>query len=125
MMEKKDADVLLSPTGKETLSKLNINVTILQEQRARRSIFVRQLDSGVGEKSAGELAEELARNHTFMAGCVVIKIKEYTYIMKIECVSVTVANTALEEGLVCFFTRISPSQIRIEEYVSLQICFKC
>ena len=53
-----------------------------------------------------------------MTGCVVIKIKEYTHIMKIECASVT-------EGLICFFTRISPAQIKIEAYVSLQICFKC
>ena len=84
MEKKEDADVLLSPKRKETLAKLNLSATIPPEQRARRSIFVRQLDPSVGEKSASELAEELARNHTFIAEYVVIKMKECTHIMKIE-----------------------------------------
>ena len=60
----------------------------------------------MGKKSADELTEMLASNNTFMAGCEVIKIKNYTHIMKIESASVTAASTALEECLICFFTRI-------------------
>ena len=120
LMEKKeDADVLLSQKGKESLARLNLRVTILPEQSANRSIFVRLLDSSVGKKSADELTEELARHHTFMAGCEVIKIKNDTHIMKIECASVTAANTALEDDPICIFTCISPSQIKMEEYVTL------
>ena len=126
LLEKKeDADILLSERGITLLQSLNLSVKVPPEIRARRSLFIRQVDQSIGQKSPDEIKIELIKNHNWLKKCEVTKIKNYTHIFKLECGSVAEAERVLTEGLLCFYIRISPNQIKREEYINLLMCFKC
>ena len=120
-----DTDVLLSTKGAETLRKLNLIARIPPQVRARRSLFLRRVDSFVGAHSPVELKNELEAQKPWLKVREVFKIKDYTHVLKIECQELQMADKALEQGLLCFYTKIAGAQIERETYVSLQMCFKC
>ena len=126
LLEKKeDADTLLSDRGINLLNTLNLTVKVPPEIRAKRSLFVRQVDQSIGQRPPNEIKDEILRNHTWIKRCEITKIKEYTHIFKLECGSVVEADRVLSDGLICFYIRISPNQIQREEYINLLMCFNC
>lgn len=122
---KEDADKLLEEKGVALLKKHNLSVRVPPEIKARRSLFVRRVDSWVGAHTAEEIKQDLELNQPWLKIREIIKIKDYTHVFKIECVSVAMADRAAQEGLLCYFTRITSEQINRENYINLQLCFKC
>ena len=55
----------------------------------------------------------------------VYKIKDYYHIFILTCKDSTETDRVLRDGLSAFHTRISPSQIKAEQFTELQICFNC
>ena len=67
LLEKKeDADLLLSERGITLLQSLNLSVKIPPDIRARRSLFIRQVDQYIGQKSPEEIKIELIKNHNWL-----------------------------------------------------------
>ena len=120
-----DVDVILSDKGIDTLKKLNLVARIPSELRARRSLFLRRIDAYVGAHTANELKTELESQNPWLKVREVYKIKDYTHVFKIECKEVQMADRALREGLLCFYSKVASGQIERETYVSLQLCFRC
>jgi len=118
-------DTLCSHRGLTELSKINLAPTQSREQMAERSLFIKRLDSVAGSHSAEEIKHELHQNHTWLQITEVHKIKNFTHIIKIVCSTSEMANQAIEQGLLLFYTRISPTQITKEKFTPLQTCFKC
>ena len=104
---------------------MNLTVRVPPELRAKRSVFTRQVDQAVGSHSETKIETKLVKNQEYLAGFKEIQIKDFTHIFKIECANITQADKILESGLLCFYTRISPYQTKREEYISIQVCFKC
>ena len=117
--------IILTQKCIKLLKTMKLTVRVPSELSAKRSVFIRQVDQSVGFHIELQIEVELVENHDYLAGCKVTKIKDFTRIFKMECSTVTQADKALESGLMCFYTRISPHQIKREEYISLQLCFKC
>ena len=120
-----DTDALLSERGIEVLRKLNLNVRIPPQVRAKRSLFLRRVDAFVGSHSPEEIKAELEAQNPWLKVREIFKIKDYTHVLKIECKELAMADKALEQGLLCFYTKIATNQIEREKYISLQMCFKC
>jgi len=121
----KSRDTLCSPRGLTELAKINLAPTQSREQMAERSLFIKKLDSVAGSHSPEEIKTELQNNHTWLQITEVHKIKNFTHIIKIVCATSEIATRAIDQGLLLFYTRISPSQITKEKFTPIQTCFKC
>ena len=67
----------------------------------------------------------MEKNHDWIKEVKVIKIKEYTHVMKLEFQTVEEAERALERGLLLFNMHVSSEQISRDEFVNVLTCFRC
>lgn len=118
-------DLLLTTKSKEELAKVGLEPVLPPEVRAKRTIFVRQLDGYVGSHTAPQLLTELKARNNGLKVTDVIKIKDYTHVIKLLCDDVNTADRILTTGLYAFNTRITPDQCERETYTHIQICYKC
>ena len=109
----------------EKLKKNGLEIQAPPELKAKRSIFMRQLDKHVGQHTAEEMEREILKNQDWIRTITVTKIKEYTHVAKIELESVEIADRVLRDGLLMYWMHISPSQMSREEFISIQTCFSC
>jgi len=121
----KSRDTLCSARGLNELASINLEPTQSREQLAQRTLFLKQLDSEAGSHTPAEIKQELQSNHSWLTITEVHKIKNYTHIIKIVCTTTSMADQALEQGLILYYTKITPSQISKEKYIPLQTCFNC
>lgn len=117
-------DNLTTAKGINELKKLNLEPTTPPEIRARRTIFVRQLDQYAGEQTPEAIKAEIEKNHPWLKA-EVHKIKTYTHVIKLVCDDSTMADRILRDGLTAFYTRITSRQCELEKFTHLKICFKC
>ena len=54
----------------------------------------------------------------------VIKIKDYTHVLKIEFSTVEAADKALEKGILMFHMMVTPEQMARDEFINILTCFK-
>lgn len=118
-------DKLLTDQAFSEFKKINIEPVLPPEVKAKRTIFVRQVDSSVGERSPKDLKSEICRLNSWAKISEIIKIKEYTHVFKIFCSDVNTASRILTDGFLAFSTKISPSQCEPEEFTHILICYKC
>ena len=118
-------DTLTSSRAIDTFRKINITPVIPPEQRSKRTIFIRQLDSYAGQHSAEQIKQEIENKNTWIKLTEVIKIKQYTHLIKIICTETSTATKILDNGLQMFNTRITPQQCEREIYTLILTCFKC
>ena len=118
-------DKLLTPASFQSLRTINLEPSIPPELRAKRTVFVRQLDQSVGSRPTDELQAELERNHPWLQVREVLKIKHFTHLIKLQLQDTAMADRILTEGLLLFNTRISPHQCALEKFTHILICYKC
>ena len=118
-------DALTSVKGLSEFRRLNLEPQVPPEIKARRTVFVRGLDSSVGSQTVGDITDELVKNHDWIKYVLATKIKDYTHVIKLTFGSTDETDRALRDGLLAFSCRIPPSNITIEKFTSIQICFKC
>ena len=116
---------LMTDEAQIALAKINLKSTLPPEMRAKRSIFARQVDSTVGLRDAGEIKDEISKNHTWAKIDEIVKIKDYTHVFKIVAKDLKTAELIKENGLFLFNTRIAPHQLESEKYTPVLVCFKC
>ena len=121
----KDVSKLLKPEIKDKLKKKGIEVQMPLEMKARSSVFLRRLDKHVGDHTKEELQEELRTQQEWAKDAIVIKIKDYSHVLKIEFPTIEAANMALEKGVLLFHMHVTPEQISRDEFISILTCFKC
>ena len=88
-------------------------------------MFVRRLDRHVGGHTREELKEEIESNHEWVRDVTVVKIKDYTHVMKLEFQTVEEADRIFEKGPMLFHMYVTADQITREEFYNVQACFKC
>jgi len=76
-------DKLLTARAKTQLRTINLEPVLPPDVKAKRTIFLRQLDSYVGEHSGHDLMTELTKQNQWLKLTEVIKIKDYTHLIKI------------------------------------------
>ena len=121
----RNVDKLLTETAIQELAKINLKPMTPPDIRARRSIFIRQVDSTVGQKTADDIKTEIQRLQPDVKVHEIIKIKDYTHIFKIILRDNDSTQRLLTNGLNLFNTRISPTQMTQDTYTHLLICYKC
>ncbi|KAF2346163.1 Reverse transcriptase domain [Trinorchestia longiramus] len=118
-------DKLTSNKAIEAFKKLNLKPIIPPDLRARRSVFIRQIDYYIGSKNPEEIKEEIQRIQPWLKVSEVIKIKHYTHLLKIVTADTTIAQRILREGFKMFNTKITARQCEQETYTLILICYKC
>ncbi|KAF2353098.1 Reverse transcriptase domain, partial [Trinorchestia longiramus] len=118
-------DKLTSNKVIEAFKKLNLKPIIPPDLRACRSVFIRQIDYYIGSKNPEEIKEEIQRIQPWLKVSEVIKIKQYTHLLKIVTADITIAQRILTEGFKMFNTKITARQCEQETYTHILICYKC
>ena len=118
-------DRLLTARAKTVLRQINLEPVLPPDVKAKRTIFIRQLDSYVGLHTGTDLKTELTKSNPWLKLTEVIKIKDYTHLLKIVVDDTETADEVLRRGLLAFNTRIPPHQMQQETFTHLLICFKC
>jgi len=118
-------DKLTSPTAIKQLAKINLKPLIPPDLRARRSIFIRQLDQYIGQKPTKEIKDEILRLQPHLKIDEIQNIKNYTHIIKLICHDTKTVDNILQKGLILFNTRVTPTQCEQETYIHILRCFKC
>ncbi|KAF2356607.1 Transposase Tc1-like [Trinorchestia longiramus] len=118
-------DKLTSFKATKLFKKLNLRPIIPPDVRAKRTIFIRQLDSSIGKLTPEEIAREKKTQQPWAKILEVTKIENYTHLIKITFSEISITQKILQNGLLMFNTKITPSQIKFEKYTYIQICYKC
>lgn len=118
-------DKLTSRKATELFKRINLTPVIPPDLRAKRTIFVRQLDRDVGSHTVEELKQEITSQQSWLQIQEIVKIKHYTHVMKIITTDTTIAQRVLTDGFYLYNTKITPSQCEQERYTHLLICYKC
>jgi hypothetical protein len=118
-------DKLTSTKATALFNKLNLTPIIPPDLRAKRTVFVRQIDSDIGTRPSDEIKDELKRQNDWMTVTDIIKIKNYTHLLKIVTNDTTTAQRVLRDGFYMFHTKITPQQCEQEHYTHILICYKC
>lgn len=120
-----DSEKILSKDAREELHKIGIQVLTPPGIKSKRTIFIRQLDYNIGSKSAEEIKYELERVNEWLKIEEVIKIKEYTNLLKIRFEETSMVEKAIQKGLLAFNMAISSNQIEQEQYIHIETCYNC
>ena len=120
-----DADKLLRSEMTKKFEERGYDLVAPPELRAKKTIFIRKLDRHIGDRNSDEIKTEIETQNTWAKVAQVIKIKEYTHVIKVVFDEIKMADVAQERGMVAFNMSITPSQMEREEYINLQICFSC
>jgi hypothetical protein len=109
----------------EAIRKFNLTPILPLDLRAKRTIFVRQLDKDVGSQSADEIKHEITTQQNWRHIQDIIKIKHYTQVIEIITTDSRIAQRVLANGFYMYNTEITPSQCEQEQYTHLLICYNC
>ena len=118
-------DKLTSQRAIDAFKTINLTPITPPDLRAKRTIFIRQIDRYAGSHSADEIKTDILNNNRDLKIDSIIKIKDYTHIIKLIASDTKTAQTILTNGLKMFHTKVTPSQCEQEKYVHILICFKC
>ena len=118
-------DELTTERAIKALKEINLKPSIPPQIQAKKTLFIRQIDITVGERSENEIMNEIKRNHPTLKIEKVIKIPNRTHFFKLLCKDIPTAEKVLQDGLLMFHTKISIAQVTQENFVHMQICFKC
>ena len=120
-----DIDLMLTPEATRSLSKINLTPIAPPDLLARKTVFVRQVEPFVGERSESELKAEIQKLNPSVRIDKVVKIPNRTRMFKILLLDAHSVELILHEGFKAFNCRISPSQISAESRTRLVNCYKC
>lgn len=123
--DEQDADKMHSKEAKGELGKLGLLVITPPETKAKRSIIIRQLDQIIGSNTPEDIKQELEKENEWIRVEEVVKIKDYTHIIKIRLEEISMAQKAQQHGILAYNMAISPNQIEQEKYVHIRTCFNC
>lgn len=120
-----DIDNLLTTAARLKLLTIGLEAKLPPKVKANRSIICRQVDEFVGRHTKEEIQAEIQRCNSNLKVAEVHKFGPHTHVFKVEFFTMEMARTVLERGLLLFHMRISPSQIKQEEYEDVLMCFNC
>lgn len=120
-----DADKILGNEAKGEIEKIGLQIIVPPETKARRSIILRQLDQIIGSNTPDDIKTEMERENDWLKIEEVIKMKNYTHILKLRLEETSMVEKAKQRGILAYNMAISPSQIEQETYVHIKTCFKC
>ena len=107
-------DKLLTDKATKELANINLQPAIPPDIKAKRTIFIRQVDITVGGRTTDEIKDEICRLQNWAKIQEVIKIKDYTHVFKLICKDSDTTQRILTNGLLAFNTKINPNQMTIE-----------
>ena len=103
-----DADKLLRSEMAKKFETKGYNLVAPPELRAKKTVFIRQLDRHIESRDSEELKHKIETQNSWAKVAQVIKIKEYTHVIKVVFDKIKMADVAQERGMVAFNMSITP-----------------
>ncbi|KAF2350905.1 Bud13 [Trinorchestia longiramus] len=107
-------DELTSPKATQLFKKINLKPITPPELHAKRTIFVCQLDSSIGQLAPDFISKEIAKHQPWAKTPEISKIKYYTHVIKITFTDITTTEKVLQNRLMIFNTKIMLTQIELK-----------
>ncbi|KAF2368782.1 hypothetical protein FHG87_000469 [Trinorchestia longiramus] len=105
--------------------KIHLKPIIPPDLRAKRTVFVRQLDRSIGQLEPDFISKEIAKHQPWAETPEISKIKHYTHVIKITFTDIATTEKVLRNGWLMFNTKMTPTQIEAEKYTHILICICC
>ena len=120
-----EIDKILDRKGKDKLASIGLEARLPIKLKAERSIICRKIDSSVGEMTKDQLKTEINQKNRQIEVVEITKFGSYTHLFKIELQTIEHAQHVLQNGFLCFNTKIASHQLEKEEFTDILICFNC
>ena len=114
---------MLKPTSFLALSKIQLAHLLPPDILARKTVFVRQIESFMGEHTGSELNVDIQKPNSRVKIEQLAKVPSRTRMFKMLLEDAHSVVTILHEGFEGFSCRICPSQINPEAQTHLVNCF--
>ena len=75
------------------------------------NIIFEKIGKHVGDHSKQEIKAEIEKKQEWAKEVSVIKIKDYTHVLKIEFSTLEAADKALEKGVLMFYMMVTPERV--------------
>ena len=111
--------------AKKQLVKKGFALPASPEDRARRTVFARQLDSRVGSMLPADLITDIEQKNPGIKISELFKIKDYTHVVKITTQTIQMAERLEKEGFLAGTFAIAPRQVEREMFQHVKMCFHC
>lgn len=120
-----DVNKLMSDEAKNSLNQINLEAVDHPKLKAQRTLIFKRIDPHIGKRSAIEIENEIREKYDWVQIRQVIKIRDFTHMFKIEFNDAKTSEKIRNDGLLIFNMAITPSQIEVESYIDIKMCFKC
>ena len=121
----KYVDRILDRKGKDKLASIGLEARLPIKLKAERSIICRKIDSSVGEMTKDQLKTEINQKNRQIEVVEITKFGSYTHLFKKKLQTIEQAQHVLQNGFLCFNTKIASHQLEKEEFTDILICFNC
>lgn len=119
-----DADKVLCQDSIDALSGINCVPVLPLHIKAKRTVIVKRLDQSISENSEADILDELDKQNDFLTVVDLFKFPN-SNIIKITCRNQEMANKCVDTGLKMFHFFVSPTDVALEEYFDVRLCYKC
>ena len=118
-------DKLLTNSTKEQLAKDKFEVITPPENSANRTVVIKNIDSLITSLDETTLKEDIERRNEWFKVSEVIKIPTAPKILKLKAEKISMANMALEKGLLIYNQSLPSHFMEREVFVRLIPCLTC
>ena len=119
-----DTDQLFSVDCIKALACIDCRPVLPPDVKAKRTVILRRLDNHIYQQNEDDIVREIQSENSWSEISSIFKYPKFNSV-KITFVNQKMAQKACENGLLIFHLSVPPSHISIENFIMLQICYKC
>lgn len=121
----KEIDLLCGPACTTALEAQDFTPVLPPQLKALRTVLLFRVDQHIYDNEPHDIKDEITRHNDFVQGEMTIYKFPRSKIIKITFAQATSATKACEQGLKMFQMRVSHYNIKKEEYIPIQVCYRC
>ena len=117
--------MILKPEARDFLKEKGLEVQVLQEYTAMRTILVRGLEWCVAELSKNQTLPQIETGHPDWKIDKVVKIPNNTKLMKLVCKSTRIAEEIVTKDIIISNQKFTEWSLERETFISIILCLRC
>lgn len=121
-----EIDIICSPTCTTRMRMENFSPVLPPQLKAKRTILLFRTDPYIYDNETEEIKQEISAHNEFADGEIEMVFKfPRAKIIKVMFKQAATATKACEQGLKLFQMKIPHYNIKREEYIPINVCYKC
>ena len=119
-----DVDVLFSRHSVDALKARNCEPKIPPDIQSKRTVFIKRVDHIIYDHDVKDIKSEIETQNSWLKIRDIYKFSN-SKTLKTFCESQEMAAKCVEKGLLMFNLIVTQPDVSLDNYVSLEICFRC